>query len=120
MKMFVLVHHRKNRIVIQSHLSRCSPESWITKSLFRKPLSSARIYVCALYYVTSIMSGIGLGGFTPATMGEIWQTIIMGFIGFLFFIFVNSSLISVSLHRNHELIAYQEAMRDLVKFMSYR
>lgn len=99
---------------------RCSSESWITRSSFQKPISQIRLYFYALYYVTSISSEIGMGGFTPQTMGEILQTITLSFVGFIFFIYINAKIISISLHRDYELTAYQEAMKDLIKFMNYR
>nr|XP_022919369.1 uncharacterized protein LOC111428182 [Onthophagus taurus] len=45
---------------------------------------------------------------------------VIGLVGYLFWAYVSSNVIAVNLTRNFYLISYQNAMKDLVKFMSMR
>lgn len=99
----------------------CDRRCWIgVSSNFEKPISLIRVALYCLYYVTSVVTGIGLHGFYLETFPQVILVTLFSFAGFLCFEFISAKIVAVNLSRNVNLTVYQEATRVLMKFLNLR
>lgn len=100
---------------------RCSRDSWVgASSDFEKPIELVRLSLYCLYYITSIVTGIGLHGFYLKTFPQVVVVTFFAFAGFLCFEFISAKIVAINLSRNVNLTVYQEATRVLMKFLNLR
>lgn len=100
---------------------RCDKSVWIgPSSKFSKPISFFRVCFYCFYYVTTVITGIGLNGYYMENFIQISGITVLSFIGFLCFEMTSSKIVAVNLSRNVNLTMYQEATRVLMEFLNLK
>ncbi|KAF5285727.1 hypothetical protein FQR65_LT02255 [Abscondita terminalis] len=97
----------------------CSPTSWLVNSPFEKPFSALRVYLYGIFYATIVMAGPSPHGLL-INKEEIHQTAVLSILGYLYFIYVTTNIVSSHIFRHGNLTLHQKTMSNLVKFLSVK
>lgn len=98
----------------------CSNSSYMTYSLFDKPLTPMRVYLYALWNMANIITASGIRGFTVMRVGFITMVTILSVIGYLIVEYFTIVTASVNLSRNVDLTIFQENTKSMLRYLKHK
>lgn len=96
---------------------KCHEDSWMTRSVFTKPLSPLMVTLYGMFLAMSILSTAGIQGFLLSRYESGLVTSVLSFFGVFFHTYIMANVVSHFSSASPTLITYQEAMRNLRNFM---
>ncbi|KAI4468959.1 voltage and ligand gated potassium channel [Holotrichia oblita] len=100
----------------------CAATNWLYDYIEggERNISRAQIHTAALLLATVTLSSVGLGKISVERKFELFTYCLMILIGHIFFVWIAARMVADNFYRKSNLTSYQEAMKQLLKFVSYR
>lgn len=100
----------------------CAATNWLYDYIEggERNISRAQTHAAALLLTTVTLSSVGLGKVSVEGKFELFTYCIMILIGHIFFIWIAARMVADNFYRKSNLTSYQEAMKQLLKFVSFR
>lgn len=99
---------------------RCSNLSFLSKSLLKKPLTPIKTYLYATFTVTNILLNNATMGTDISSKLGVLMVMVHSFFGFFIIEVMCAKTIAINMSRNVDLTNYQEKMRALMYFLTYK